>query len=249
MRDDERQRYARHLMLDGLDAASYASIRDSKVLVIGAGGLGSPALYYLAAAGVGTIGVVDHDRVELSNLQRQVLHTTADLGRLKTGSAAEHLTALNPDVRIAPYTEVFGAHNAEEIVSAFDVVITAVDTIPARFAANDACVRQGKVLIEAAVNHFSGQAITIRGGETACYRCLFPVAPIGGEVPYAPDKGIFGPIAGIMGVIQAAEALKVLAGVGEPLFNRLLSVDVRDMSFAVTPVERDPSCPVCSAAV
>lgn len=247
MRDDERQRYARHLMLEGLDADSYESIRKGRVLVIGAGGLGSPALYYLAAAGVGTLGVVDNDRVEISNLQRQILHTTADLGRLKTGSAYERLCALNPDVCVAPYTEEFGLHNAEKIISGFDVVITAVDNLAARYAANDACVRQGKVLVEAAVNHFSGQAMSIRGGVTACYRCLFPVAPPDGRIPYVADKGIFGPVAGVMGAIQAAEALKILAGVGEPLFDRILSVDVRDMSFTTTPVERDRSCPVCGA--
>lgn len=248
MDDSERERYSRHLALPGVDEGVYERVRSARVLVVGAGGLGSPVLLYLAAAGVGEIGVVDHDVVELGNLQRQVLYGTADIGRPKVDCAAERLTAIDPGVRVRPYRLRFDAGNAASLISEYDLVLSCADDTGVRYAANDECVRQHKVLVEAAVHHYAGQAITILGGQTACYRCLFPIEPEHGHAPYVTDKGILGPVAGMLGTIQAAEALKVITGVGEPLFDRLLTIDARTMTCDVVPVSRDPHCPVCAPA-
>ena len=245
MRDEQTWRYARHLLMPELGAEAHERLQAGRVLVVGAGGLGSSALYYLAAAGVGHLGIVDHDVVELSNLQRQILHATPDLGRPKTESAAEKLRALNPEVEIECYQTRFSEANAAELVSAYDVILTGVDNFPTRYLLNDACVLGRKTLVEAGVVRFTGMAITIKGGETACYRCLFPTPPPDGRVRCAAETGVFGPTAGIVGVIQAAEAIKVLTGVGKPLYNRLLSVDLLNMDFDDTPVERDLACPIC----
>lgn len=245
MQGEQLQRYARHLKMPELDVEAHERLQAGRVLVVGAGGLGSPALYYLAAAGVGHLGIVDHDVVELSNLQRQILHATPDLGRPKTESAAEKLRALNPEVDVVCHQTRFGEDNALELIDGYDVIVAGVDNFPARYLLNDACVMQRKTLVEGGVLRFSGMAITIEGGQTACYRCLFPTPPPDGRVSSAAEAGVFGPAAGIVGAIQASEAIKILAGVGEPLYNRLLSVDVLTMTFDVTPIERDPNCPVC----
>ena len=245
MRDEQTWRYARHLMMPELGPEAYERLQAGRVLVVGAGGLGSSALYYLAAAGVGHLGIVDHDVVELSNLQRQILHATPDLGRPKTESAAEKLRALNPEIDIVCHQTRFTEANAAELIGEYDVIVTAVDNFPTRYLLNDACVLQRKTLVEGGIARFSGMATTIKGGETACYRCLFPQPPADGRIKCTAETGVFGPAAGIVGVVQASEAIKVLAGIGEPLYNRLLSVDLLHMDFDDTQIERDPDCPVC----
>jgi molybdopterin/thiamine biosynthesis adenylyltransferase len=243
--DEERERYARHLPLPGLDEAAYAKLKAASVLVVGAGGLGSPALYYLAAAGVGRLGIVDSDVVELSNLQRQILHTTNDLGRPKTTSAAEKLRALNPHVEVVEHVERFLASSAFRLVDGYDVVVNAVDNFPTRFLVNDACVLRRKTLCEGGILGYVGVAMTIRPGETACYRCLFPETIRPEDAPTPAEEGVFGPVPGLIGSVQAAEAIKVIAGIGRPLFDRLLQYDALSLEFDEVEVRRDPACPVC----
>jgi len=245
LREDERERYGRHLVIPELGEEGQERLRVASVLVVGVGGLGSPVALYLVAAGVGRLGLVDGDRVELSNLQRQTLHSTADIGRPKTESAAEKLRALNPDVHLEPHQERFTADNARDLVRAYDVVVTAVDNFATRYLLNDVCVAEGKVLVEGAILRFNGMAMTIKGGETACYRCVFPEAPPADAVLTTAEAGVFGPVPGIIGAVQAAEVIKVVVGFGEPLYNRLLQVDVADMSFHEVAVARAPDCPVC----
>lgn len=245
-RDPERdERYARHLVMPEIGPEGQRALAGSSVLVVGAGGLGSPCLLYLAAAGVGRLGVIDHDVVELSNLQRQVIHGTADIGRPKTASAAARLRDLNPDIEVVEHQVRLEPANAADLVAGYDVVCTAVDSLPARFLLNDVCVLGGTTLVEAAILRFVGLATTIRGGETACYRCLFPELPAESAVASPALAGVFGPLAGVMGCLQAAEAVKVLTGAGRPLFDRLLQVDVLAMTFDEIVVARDPACPIC----
>jgi len=245
MREDERERYGRQLLLPGMDEAAQERLRAGRVLVVGAGGLGSPALYYLAAAGVGHLSIADGDVVELGNLQRQILHTTQDIGRLKVESAAEKLRALNPDIEVTPLQMMVNADNAYELIKGFDVVLIAVDNIEARFAINDACVSLEKTFVCASITRFCGQTMTIAGGKTPCYRCLFPIQPPAEAVPSASMTGIFGPVAGVFGVIQASEVIKVIAGVGRPHYGRLISIDLFHGTFDETEMERDPYCPAC----
>ncbi len=242
---EERQRYDCQLVLREVGESGQQKLRDASVLVVGAGGLGAPALYYLAAAGVGHIGIVDDDVVELSNLQRQVLFTTADIGRGKAEVAAERLSALNPEVDIEPYRLRLAAGNIAPLVDSYDIVITAVDNFPTRFLINDACVLAAKTLCDGAVLRMIGLAMTVKGGATACYRCLFPEPPPAAAVVSCSEAGVLGPIPGVIGSIQALEAIKVITGVGQPLYNRLLQFDGGDMSFRDVEVERVPACPVC----
>lgn len=242
---EDRQRYARHLVIPELGEAGQEKLAAASVVVVGVGGLGSPAAYYLAAAGVGRLGLVDADAVELSNLQRQVLHTTNDLGRRKVESAAEKLHALNPRVRVETHDVRFSAATAEAVLRDYDVVVTGVDNFPARFLLNDACVLLRKTLVEGAILQFVGLAMTIRGGETACYRCVFPEMPPPGSSPSPAEAGVFGPVPGTIGSIQACEAIKVITGVGEPLYDRLLQYDAAALSFQEVAVAREPTCPVC----
>jgi adenylyltransferase/sulfurtransferase len=238
-------RYLRHLVIPELGESAQEKLRSARVAVVGAGGLGSPCLYYLAAAGVGRLGVVDRGRVELSNLQRQVLHFTADIGRAKTGSAAEKLRALNPEVEVIRHDIALDPTTADALVGAYDITVAAVDSLEARYALNDACVRAGKALVEGAVSHFTGCVMTILGGSSACYRCLSPEAPK--VAPGAPEGplGVFGPVPGVIGAIQAGEVIKLIAGCGRPLVDRMLWVDVLDMTFDEIEIVRQPECPVC----
>jgi adenylyltransferase/sulfurtransferase len=245
---EERKRYARHLAIPELGEEGQEKLAVGSVLVVGTGGLGSPALLYLAAAGVGRLGIVDDDVVELSNLQRQVLHSTADLGRRKVDSAFEKLRALNPGVTLERHDARFTAETAEELLDGYDVAVTAVDNFPSRYLLNDACVLLRKTLVEGAILRFTGLTMTIRGGETACYRCVFPEMPVGVGIPSPADAGVFGPVAGTIGCLQACEAIKVLSGVGEPLYDRLLQFDAAGMSFQEVVLSREPLCPVCGSA-
>jgi molybdopterin/thiamine biosynthesis adenylyltransferase len=242
----QRVRYDCQLALGELGEAGQQKLRDAAVVVVGAGGLGAPALYYLAAAGVGRIGIVDDDVVELSNLQRQVLFDTADLGRAKAEAAAERLRALNPEIAVEPHRLRLRAATAD-VLDGYDVVLTAVDNFPARFLINDACVLGGKTLCDGAVLRLTGLAMTVKGGHTACYRCLFPEAPPAAAVVSCSEGGVLGPVPGVIGAIQALEAIKVITGIGRPLYDRLLQFDGADLSFTEVKVPRAASCPVCGA--
>jgi molybdopterin/thiamine biosynthesis adenylyltransferase len=243
--EQERWRYARHLLLPDFGVAAQEKFKRAKVLVVGAGGLGSPALLYLAGAGVGRLGVADFDVVEESNLQRQVLHTTADIGRPKTESAAEKLRALNPLVEVVEHRERLVAANAFALIDSYDIIVNGVDNFPTRFLLNDACVMHRKLLVDGGVLQFIGYAMTIKGGETACYRCLFPAFIEPGAAQCATEDGVFGPGPGLIGTIQAMETLKLISGVGRPLFNRMIVFDALSMSFDEVVLTRDEACPVC----
>ncbi len=242
--DDQMQRYARQIILDEVGVAGQRRLLDSKVLVVGAGGLGSPALLYLAAAGVGTLGIVDGDRVDLTNLQRQVLHYTHDVGRPKTQSARRTLEDINPELTIIPHQTVLSSENALEIIREYDLVINGSDNFPTRYLVNDACVFLGKPLIDASILKWEGQATAFLPGR-GCYRCLFPTPPPPGAVPSCAEGGIIGAVAGFMGTLQALEGVKVLLGRDDTLANRLLIFDALSAEVRTLHWNRNPSCPVC----
>ena len=244
----DRLRYDCQLVLKDVGERGQQKLRDASVLVVGAGGLGAPALYYLAAAGVGRIGVADDDVVELSNLQRQILYATDDIGRGKAETAAERLRALNPDVEVTTYTQRVRAANVLDLVRAHDVVVTAVDNFPTRYLLNDACVFERKTLVDGAVLRMVGLTMTVKGGETACYRCLFPEPPPSAAVVSCSEAGVLGPIPGTIGALQALEVLKVITGAGRPLYDRLIQFDGAAMTFTEVEVARVPTCPVCGEA-
>jgi adenylyltransferase/sulfurtransferase len=244
--DDELERYSRQLVLPEWSGAAQERLKQASVIVIGAGALGSPVALYLAAAGVGRLGVADSDAVELSNLHRQPLHFTPDVGLGKAVNAAVKLSALNPEVQVDPYPVRLEAANAEPIVMGADVVVDCSDSFETRYLVNDACCAQRVPLVEAGVLGFSGLVMSIVPGETACYRCAFPVEPPAGSVPSCREAGVLGAMAGVVGSIQALEALKLLTGVGEPLTNAILQVDGADMAFTRVGTERRPDCPACA---
>ena len=249
---EQRERYSRHFILPDVGEEGQAKLLDAKVLLVGGGGLGSPAALYLAAAGVGTIGIIDHDKVDLSNLQRQVLYTTEDIGRPKVEVAAERLRALNPDVNVVTYQEPIYSGNALDIIREYDIVINGSDNFPTRYLVNDACVLLRKPLVDASIFMFEGQVtvyqpavpeLGIEGGP--CYRCIYPDPPPPGEVPSCAEAGVLGVLPGIIGSIQAVEAIKLILGIGEPLVGRLLMYDALSQEFRVLKVQRNPECPVC----
>jgi adenylyltransferase/sulfurtransferase len=241
----ERQRYDCQLVLKEIGERGQDALRAGSALVVGAGGLGAPVLYYLAAAGVGRIGIADDDVVELSNLQRQILFATGDIGRSKAEVAAERLAALNPEVTLEPHAARVMAANAFSTIDRYDVVVTAVDNFATRYLLNDACVLRRKTYVDGAVLRMTGLAMTVSGGETACYRCLFPEPPPPAGVISCSEAGVLGPVPGLIGSIQALEVLKVLTGAGRPLYDRLLQYDGAAMTFTEVEVARVPSCPVC----
>ncbi len=241
----ERLRYDCQLVLKEVGERGQDTLRRSSVLVVGAGGLGAPALYYIVAAGVGRVGIVDDDVVELSNLQRQILFTTDDIGRSKVECAAARLRALNPDVQVEPHAMRLMAANTLDLVRRYDVIVTAVDNFPTRYLLNDACVLERKTLIDGAVLRMVGLAMTVKGGETACYRCVFPEPPPPACVVSCSEAGVLGPIPGTIGAIQALEVIKVLTGAGTPLYDRLLQFDGAAMTFNQVEIARVPTCPVC----
>lgn len=241
----QRQRYARHLALPEIGEAGQQRLLAARVLIVGVGGLGSPAALYLAAAGVGTLGLVDPDQVELSNLQRQILHHTPDLGRTKVASAAAKLSALNPDVTIRTHAERLTADNACRIISAYEFVIDATDSFPAKFLIADACHFAGVPYAHAGIRGFQGQVLTVLPGQTACYRCLFGGPP---PEPTPPPAGPLGAVPAVIGSLQALEAVKFLLGRGTLLTNRLLTFDGLASRFHEAAVTRNPQCPLCGAA-
>jgi adenylyltransferase/sulfurtransferase len=243
----EQQRYSRHLLLPEIGAAGQEKLRAARVLIIGAGGLGSPAALYLAAAGVGTLGLVDHDRVDLSNLQRQILFSTAGIGVTKVAAARERLLALNPGIDVQAHAVEFNAGNAAALLDAHDLVIDGSDRLSTRYLVNDACVMQRKPLVSAAIHRFEGQAMTYVPGRGPCYRCLFSDSSEG-VVPNCAEAGVLGVLPGVMGCIQATEAIKLLTGAGVPLLGRLLTYDALDMRFREFRFARRSDCAVCGDA-
>jgi molybdopterin/thiamine biosynthesis adenylyltransferase/rhodanese-related sulfurtransferase len=243
---EQKQRYSRHLLIPEVGSAGQARLLGSKALFIGAGGLGSPAALYLAAAGVGTIGIVDFDVVDLSNLQRQILHTNDRIGERKVESARKTINALNPDVKVIPHEEMLVAGNVDRIIAGYDVIIDGTDTFETRYLLNDAAVAKNIPVVHASVFRFEGQLTTFIPYEGPCYRCLYPTPPPPELAPGCSVAGVLGVVPGIMGMLQANEALKVLLGIGDTLSGRLLLFDALDTSFTELKLRRDPSCPVCS---
>jgi sulfur-carrier protein adenylyltransferase/sulfurtransferase len=240
----ELSRYHRHLALPELGVSGQKRLKAARVVVIGAGGLGSPAALYLAAAGVGTLGIVDCDRVELSNLQRQVLFDSAAVGRPKTEAARGRLLALNPEITVVAHTLTLRAENVLEVLRDYDIVLDGTDRLTTRYLVNDACVLLGKPLVSAAIHRFEGHAMTYLPGRGPCYRCLFPAAEEG-VVASCAQAGVLGVLPGVLGAIQATEAVKLLTDIGEPLVGRLLTYDALELRFVELPVSRRADCAVC----
>lgn len=240
----EQARYSRHLVLTEIGRAGQEKLKAGRVLIVGAGGLGSPAALYLTAAGVGTIGIIDGDRVDVSNLQRQVLFDAAGIGGPKAALARERLLALNPEITVEAHDQDLRAANAREILSGYDLVIDGSDRLGTRYLVNDACVLFGKPLISAAIHRFEGQAMTYVPGRGPCYRCLFS-ENAEGAAPNCAEAGVLGVLPGVMGTIQATEAIKLITGAGEPLIGRLLTYDALSLSFREFRFGRRPDCAVC----
>jgi molybdopterin/thiamine biosynthesis adenylyltransferase/rhodanese-related sulfurtransferase len=243
---EQKLRYSRHLLIPEIGSEGQARLLESKALLIGAGGLGSPASLYLAAAGVGTIGIVDFDTVDLSNLQRQVVHTTDRVGERKVESARKTINALNPDVTVVAHEEMLVAENVERIIKGYDVILDGTDTFETRYILNDAAVAAGIPVVHASVFRFEGQLTTFVPYEGPCYRCLYPTPPPPELAPGCSVAGVLGVVPGIMGLLQANEVLKILAGIGETLAGRLLLFDALETTFTELKLRRDPNCPVCS---
>ncbi len=242
--EEDLQRYSRHILLKDVGVEGQEKISQAKVLIVGAGGLGAPVALYLAAAGVGTIGIVDGDVVDLSNLQRQVIHFTADVGRPKVESAREKILAINPKCNVITHRAFLMADNALDIISGYDFIVDGTDNFPVKFLINDACVMAGKPFSHGGILRFEGQTFTHVPG-SACYRCLFKEPPPPGLVPTCSEAGVLGAIAGMLGTIQAAETLKYITGVGQLLTNQLLTFDAKTMEFRKIKTSRNHRCPVC----
>ena len=245
LESDELRRYARQIRLPSLGIDGQQRLKRASVLIVGAGGLVSPAAMYLAAAGVGRIGIADADRVDPSNLHRQLLHRTDDVGSLKADSARETLGSINPHVRVEAIGQRVSRQNALDLVAAYDVVIDGTDNFPTRYLLNDACVLTGRPLVYGSVDRFDGQVSVFSTERGPCYRCLFPVPPEPGAVLNCADAGVLGVLPGIVGTLQATEALKLIVGIGETLAGRLLLVDTMAMRFRTIALDRDPECPAC----
>jgi molybdopterin/thiamine biosynthesis adenylyltransferase/rhodanese-related sulfurtransferase len=243
---EQKERYGRHLLLPEVGADGQAKLLDAKVLLLGAGGLGSPTALYLAAAGVGTLGIVDDDEVDLSNLQRQIIHTTRAIGTPKVDSAEAAIAALNPDVEVVKYPVRLDASNIMEIIDGYDVIVDGVDNFPTRYLLNDATVRLGISVISASILGFDGQLSVFKPHDGPCYRCLYPVPPPAELAPSCGANGVLGVLPGTMGLLQATEVVKLVTGIGEPLVGRLLLYEALSATFTELKVRRDPQCPICS---
>jgi molybdopterin-synthase adenylyltransferase len=245
------RRYARHIVLAEIGGMGQARLIAARVLVIGAGGLGAPLLQYLAAAGIGTLGVIDHDRVDLSNLQRQVIHRTADIGVAKVSSARRALLDINPEVKVIAHDERLAADNAERIVAGYDIVADGSDNFATRYLLNDVCYRLKKILVSAAILRFDGQISTYKAWQGAghpCLRCIFPAAPSEDAVPSCAQAGVLGALAGTLGALQATEVVKEILGIGRSLSGRLLMYDALSASFDEMAIAKRPDCPTCGSA-
>ena len=241
---DEAMRYSRHMIMGQVGSIGQRKLRNAKVLIVGAGGLGSPVAIYLALAGVGTVGIVEFDTVDLSNLQRQLLHQTPDVGKSKLQSAIETLNAYNPHVTVVPHNAPLTSDNAMDIIPNYDIIVNGADNFATRYLVNDAAYLAGKTLVDGSILLFDGQATVFKPGH-GCYRCLYPAPPPPGLVPSCAEAGVLGAITGIIGSIQATEVFKQILDIGEPLLNRLLLVDALTMEFRTMKLRRDPGCPLC----
>ncbi len=241
---DEVKRYSRHIIMGDVGSGGQRKLLGAKALIVGAGGLGSPSAIYLALAGVGTIGIVDFDVVDLSNLQRQILHHTADVGRAKLESARDNINSYNPGVNVVMHETRLESENAMEIISQYDLVVNGADNFATRYLVNDACYLAGKPLVDGSILIFDGQTTVFMPGE-GCYRCLFPSPPPPGMVPNCAEAGVLGALTGLVGSIQATEALKLLLGIGESLSSRLILIDALSMSFREVRLKRNKACPLC----
>ncbi len=250
LNEEQFHRYARHLILDEIGEEGQEKLLTAKVLVVGAGGLGAPVLLYLAAAGVGWLGIVDDDDVDLTNLQRQVVHATASVGMAKVDSAVQSIAALNPGIRVVPHKVRLTAENAEALIGAHDLVVDGSDNFTTRYLLNDACYLLNKPLVAAALLRFEGQLFTFRRGDapTACYRCVFPQAPDPDLVPRCDQAGILGALCGVLGSLQASEVIKELIGLGDSMAGRMLLYDALGSQFRMIKLARDPDCPLCGKA-
>jgi len=242
---EQRRRYSRHFLLPEVGEAGQRKLLDARVLLVGAGGLGAPAALYLAAAGVGTLGIVDDDVVDASNLQRQVLHTTDRIGQPKVESAMQTITALNPDVNVVLHQTRLTKENVLDLVSQYDIVLDGSDNFSTRYLINDACVLLGKPNVHGSIFRFEGQASTFVAGEGPCYRCLFPEPPPPELAPNCAEAGVLGVLPGVIGMIQTTEVIKLILGIGEPLIGRLLTYDALSATFRELKLARDPDCPMC----
>ena len=241
---DQVKRYSRHIIMGDVGSKGQRKLMQSKALIVGAGGLGSPSAVYLALAGVGTIGIVDFDVVDLSNLQRQILHHTGDVGRPKLESARDNILAYNPDVDVVLHEVRLESDNAMDIISQYDLVVNGADNFATRYLVNDACYLLSKPLVDGSILIFDGQTTVFMPGQ-GCYRCLFPAPPPPGMVPNCAEAGVLGALTGLVGSIQATEALKLILGIGESLSSRLILIDALSMSFREVKLKRNPACPLC----
>jgi molybdopterin-synthase adenylyltransferase len=249
--EDEIRRYSRHILLQDVGGVGQARLKSARVLVVGAGGLGSPLALYLSAAGIGTLGIVDHDRVELSNLQRQIAHTTGRIGELKAESAATAVRAINPEVRAEPYSQRLDANNVLELIQRYEIICDGTDNFATRFLLADACVLARRTLVSAAVLRFEGQLSVFKPHQHAggpCYRCLYPEPPAPGTVPTCSEAGVLGAVTGVMGTLQATEVLKEILGVGDSLSGKLLIWDALATRFRLVRLRADPDCALCGPA-
>jgi molybdopterin/thiamine biosynthesis adenylyltransferase len=249
MTPDQALRYARHTMLPEIGEAGQVKLLRSRVLCLGAGGLGSPVGLYLAAAGVGTLGFVDDDVVDASNLQRQILHATDRVGMPKVDSAARTIGGLNPDVKVVPHKTRFASENVMDILKNYDVVVDGVDNFPTRYLLNDAALKLGKAVVHASIYRFEGQITVFPAGGRPCYRCLYPQPPPPDMAPSCQEAGVLGVLPGVVGVLQAVEAIKLIVGVGSTLAGRLLMYDALSTRFREMKLRRDPHCPTCGEGV
>jgi molybdopterin/thiamine biosynthesis adenylyltransferase len=243
--EEQIERYSRHILLPEVGGKGQKRIAEARVLIIGAGGLGSPAALYLAAAGLGTVGIIDGDKVDRSNLHRQVIHETPDLGKSKVLSAKAKMEAINPNVKVETYEERLSAANARALFDEYDLVLDGTDNFPAKFLINDAAVFSGKPLIHGGILRFDGQVFTILPGKSACYRCVFREPPPPGAVPSCQEAGVLGVLAGVIGTIQATEALKLILNIGHPLTDRILTYEAKSTAFREIRIKRNPKCAVC----
>jgi len=244
--DDQIERYSRHIILPEVGGSGQQKMLESKILLLGAGGLGSPAAYYLAAAGIGNLGIVDFDRVDLSNLQRQIIHSTERIGMLKTESAKKTIEALNPDVKVTLYNQKLDSSNIMELIDDYDYIIDGSDNFPTRYLVNDACVIKNKTLIHGSIYRFEGQVTVFKPGDGPCYRCLYPEPPPPGMAPNCQEGGVLGVLAGIIGNLQVVETLKLILGIGKTLVGKLLIYDALNTEFRKLNLRKDVACPVCS---
>lgn len=244
--EEQIYRYSRHILLPEVGGKGQQKLLDSRVLILGAGGLGSPSALYLAAAGIGTMGIVDFDTVDMSNLQRQILHDASTVGQPKTSSAKKRIEGINPDVNAVEINEKLTSQNIMEILNGYDIVVDGCDNFPTRYLVNDACVMTKKINVHGSILRFDGQVTVFKGPDGPCYRCIYPEPPPPGLVPSCQEAGVLGVLPGVVGTLQAVEVIKQILGIGNPLVGKLLLYNALDTEFRTVKLRKDPKCPVCS---